>query len=348
MKKVIFIPVFMFLTLMSVFSGGAFQLDLVNTQEISLKQIEIIEIRYSSDNISLHRSNTENIIIKEYMNKDNSDYYAKISNSGNKLEVRAGKRPISIIGNNLRRRIEVHIPALDNKSLILMTSSGNIEGKEEYMVSSMTLECASGNITFNSVNGDIVARCHSGNIKFDKINGNASIETTSGDLRANSINGDVIAKCNSGNITFGKINGNASIETTSGYIKADSIKGDTVARCNSGEITMNEISGSLTANVSSGNIHCGISKNSGDISLSSSSGNVTLDISRNLAFNFSSRTRSGTLRTPFQDKLYIALSDKNNVNGVINGDKIADQMELKNINVSTSSGSIKVTWSDKL
>ncbi|MDR0495269.1 MAG: hypothetical protein LBG95_06560 [Treponema sp.] len=77
-------------------------MELVNTQEIGLDNIADIKISYSSENISLFMGTTDTLIIKEYMNEDNSGYYARITNSGNisenirKINVRTNSGSIRI------------------------------------------------------------------------------------------------------------------------------------------------------------------------------------------------------------------------------------------------------------
>jgi hypothetical protein len=92
--------IFYFLLPVSAFCGG--NLELVNTQEIGLDNIADIKISYSSENISLFMGTTDTLIIKEYMNEDNSGYYARITNSGNisenirKINVRTNSGSIRI------------------------------------------------------------------------------------------------------------------------------------------------------------------------------------------------------------------------------------------------------------
>ena len=326
MKTGFFVLAFMLLNLMSAYCGGALEMELVNVQEISLEQIDTIKINYRSERISLLSGNTDSFILKEYMNKNNSKYYAKISNAGNKLVVEAGQRPISIGFGNLRRRVEVYIPTLDGISISIKTSSGNIEANDEYTAPSMAFETSSGNISANSINGDVFIRTSSGNIRFENAGGDA-------DIRADS-----------GEIVFDKIGGHASIETSSGNISGNAINGDVSARSSSGRISIGPAGGKADLKTSSGRINYFAAKNSGDISISAASGDVILDIAKNSTFNFSSRTRSGALRTPFSDKLFRSLSDGDYVQGAINGDTVSENQNVKNIDINTSSGSIKVNW----
>lgn len=343
MKTKIFVLAFMLLNLVSAYCSGAMDMELVNAQEINLDQIDTIEVRYRSERISLFKSDTDSFILKEYMNKDDSKYYAKITSGGNKLVVEAGQRPFSF-GNRFKRRIEVYVPASDRISISIGTNSGKIEANSEYTASSMTLETSSGNISVNSINGDVFAETSSGEINLKKISGTLIAKSSSGNIHSGNVGGDADIHTQSGEVVFDKIRGQALIETSSGNILVNSIDGDVSAETSSGRISLGLVNGKTDLKASSGRINCVVSENAGDISITTSSGSVILDIARNFIFNFSARTRSGSLHTPFSDKLYRSLSNEDFVQGVINGDNISETQKIRNISINTRSGSIRLNW----
>jgi hypothetical protein len=301
----LFIVVFMLLKATSVYCAGVSETP-VNVQEIDIKSIDDIMISYRSDNVALYRNDSDTLIIKEYMNKDNSDYYAKIRNQNNKLVIEAGRRPISLLFDTFIAHIEIYIPASDI-NITIKTSSGNIEGNGDYTASLINLESSSGNISVNR----IAAK-------------KAGLKASSGNIRCEAINGDGDIRTSSGRIVVGSVNGNISAESSSGSIE------------------VNYANGKVNAKSSSGNIHCAAAESVGDISITSSSGGVSLNVPKTLAFSFSSRTSSGSLRTPFSDKLFSPVSDKKSVQGVVNGNTTTEN--LRDINIKTTSGSIRIDW----
>jgi hypothetical protein len=293
-------------SLTSVFCAGVSE-NLVNVQEIDVRHIDDIVILYKSENVTLFKNNSESLIIKEYMNKDNRDYYARIVNSGKELVIEAGQRPRA---GSFKARIEVYIP-VSNKNITLRTSSGSIEGNDEYTASTINMESSSGSITVNSI-----------------------------------IVGTVNLKASSGSIRCKKVNGNTSIRTSSGSIVLGSINGNVSAEASSGRIELKSANGTIDAKTSSGVIRCTAAENTGDISITTSSGGVVLNIPRNFAFNFSSITSSGSLSTPFSDKLFSPISDRKSVQGVIDGNNTSGGQNLRNISIKTTSGSKRVNWVD--
>ncbi|MDR2149738.1 MAG: DUF4097 family beta strand repeat-containing protein, partial [Spirochaetaceae bacterium] len=105
---------------------------LVNTQEIALENINSVDIAYSWENITLFESDTNTLILKEYMSIDKSNYYAHISNSGDKIFIKKGSRPfgigIGILFNVFNARVEVYLPKSYTKNIKIKASSGKIEG----------------------------------------------------------------------------------------------------------------------------------------------------------------------------------------------------------------------------
>jgi DUF4097 and DUF4098 domain-containing protein YvlB len=310
-------------------------MELVNEQEIALDNINSIEIAYHSEDVTLVKSNTDSLLIKEYMNKDNAVFYADITNSDGKLTIKQGNR----LFLRIHARVEVYIPELNMKDLTIKTTSGRIKALDEYICSKINMESTSGSISVNTIIADTInLNTTSGIIYGERIKGNTTVQTTSGGIKLGEVEGTVFLKSSSGRMSGGTINGNINVRTTSGKIIFGDIVGDAFAESLSGRIELNRVSGTITAETTSGSIHCSTTENGGNISLASTSGGIYLGIPANNSFNFSSRTTSGHLSTPFSDRLFIPVSDKNSAQGII-GEKNGP-----NITIKTTSGSIKVDW----
>jgi DUF4097 and DUF4098 domain-containing protein YvlB len=336
MKIIYFLFVFLALTGVSAYCGS---LKLVNEQEIGLDNINSIEIVYHSEEVALFRGNTDAIVIKEYMNKDNANFYAEITNSDGKLTVKRGNHLSFRLFYILRARIEVYIPELTMKDLTIKTTSGRIKASDEYICSKINMESTSGSISVNFMVADTVRlKTISGGIHSDRIKGNTTVQTTSGGITLGNVEGDVFAKSSSGKISGGTISGNINVHTTSGKIVFGEIDGNASTKALNGRIELNMVSGTITAKTTSGSIHCSTAENGGNISIASTSGGIYLGIPQNNSFKFSSRTTSGSLSTPFSDKLFSPVSDRNSAQGTIGGEN------GQNIDIKTTSGSIKIGW----
>ena len=307
MKILILSIVFLSINLMPLYSRGISEMKLVNEQVISLENINSITIRYTSAKITVFQNrSTDSFHLKEYMNEENSSLFAKITNSDGNIVIEEGRH--FQVFRRLNRQIEVHIP-VSNINFNIRTSSGQIEILDEIMASSVNIISSSGSISFAK------------NIKADRVN----FGTSSGRINGGWVDGNTVVHTNSGGIDFGIINGDVS------------------ARSSSGRIEIGPVSGMVDINTSSGSIDCTITQNAGNISITSTSGRVTLNIPKNTRYNFSSRTSSGSLRTPFNDILFSPVSDRRSVQGIIEGN---ENQENRSIIINTTSGSININWAD--
>jgi DUF4097 and DUF4098 domain-containing protein YvlB len=344
MKIIIISFILILIIIVPVFCGGIRDKEPVNTREIEINNIDEIEIQYRSEDIVILNNNSDKLILKEFMTDNNSEYFAKITNSGNKLSIEAGRRPA--FNARFKVSIEVYIP-VSKKNFTIKTSSGKIDAAGEYTASSMSLETSSGDIQVNSITADrINLKTSSGGVNCRNVNGNSAIETSSGSIVCSVVNGDSIIKSSSGKIELDKVSGSLNAAARSGSIRSGKIGGKADIRTSSGDITVNEINGSAVFEASSGSVYCLAGEGEKNITITTSSGNVVLDIPRNFVFNFSSRSSSGSLKTPFPDKLFNPVSDKDHIQGVIGNDNSSKNQINNNISIKTNSGSIKVNWSN--
>jgi len=331
---------FMFLIAFSAFCNV--NLELVNTQEIELDNIIQVNITYSSEKVSLFMGTTNKLIIKEYMNINNNKYYARITKSGNNVSIENGRRPFWLFFNSFNRRLEVYLPISYSNTINIKTSSGRIESSVELFGSILNIENSSGGISLNSITGDVVRiKTTSGSINISNMNGEVWIESSSGHIEMNQVSGILTVKNSSGRINGERIHGDVKVNTGSGNIVFSRIEGNVSAESTSGTVQLNLVNGSVNAKTTSGSIHCTFNENVGNISINTSSGSVRLNLPRSLDFNFYSRTSSGRLTTPFPDKLFSPVNDRNLTQGII-GNNISEN--IPTINIRTRSGSIEINW----
>jgi DUF4097 and DUF4098 domain-containing protein YvlB len=328
------------------YCGGLKESDLVNVQEIALDHINTIEVSYRWENIVLLSGTTETLIIKEYMSRDKTEYYAAINNRGGTLTIERGKRPLGILFNTFNVRVEVYLPASYRNAITIRATSGKIEAPGELVCSHITIENASGGITVNALTAESVdLETTSGSIRCETVNGNVNFRTTSGSIAVNAVTAESARfKTTSGSIRCETVSGTIDLRTTSGSIAAGSIDGDVSAEATSGGITLNQVRGGLTAKTTSGSIRSTVAEGAGDIALTATSGGVTLNLPETFAFSFSSRTSSGSLNTPFADKLFSPVSDRHSAQGVVGN--AAAARTIPAITIQTYSGSIRVRWID--
>jgi hypothetical protein len=309
MKKNLFVIIFAVTFSAFAFCKGAVELNLVNTREINLGQITTIDISYHDGNVALFMGDSDVFIIKEFMNKDNSGYYARITDSVNEIKIESGNRPIGIIFSVFKAGLELYLPKSYVGNIIIKTRDGIIQADDSYTFSTLTLESSDGNISLNRVIADTVS-----------------------------------LKTNDGKIYCRNIQGAAKVNVHDGTVVFETIDGDLSADISDGRIDVKKATGMVTVNAKDANTECAVTETTGDISLTSSDGNITLDIPRNLAFHFNARISDGRLSTPFSERLVRPYTDKKLIQGDIGITNSLDNTVPVNINIKTTDGSVKVNW----
>lgn len=301
-----------------IFSSNK-DLKLVNTQTISMEDIDNIDIAYSSENIAIYTSESNDLILKEYMNHSPKEKeLADIAKDGSKLLI-TGPRwyEKTFININCNSRVEIFLPAQYSSILSVSTASGNINSDLVLKLKQLSIESSSGNISLNEVYADTInVSSTSGNITIQTTEGKSNISSTSGGIKVYNGSGDSDISASSGNIT---------IKNVSGYIDASA---------NSGEINITALKGAADVKTSSGNIIIELLEITNNMDLEASSGNITLKIPDTLNFNFKAKTSSGNIKTFFDDSLSIN-ERGNNASGTIgNATNITLNMEASSGNVT--------------
>lgn len=279
------------------------ELMLVNEQAIDTKEIKNIIISYSSDSIHLYKNNSDELMLREYMNyKPEKDEIASIMIIDNSLIIESGERnkKLFMLGS-YNRRIEVYVPLNYENNFEINVSSGAIKSEEAYKFLNFKASGSSGSIKLKDIYAD--------NINISVNSGSVSLENAEAS--------------------------NLRIKSSSGSIKILKAIGDSTFSSSSGSITVDSIVGKIDASASSGSIRVNVSELKHDVSASTGSGFVNISIPEISSFEFSAETSSGSIKTYFDSKLSHGRGRKEA------SAKIGDNPNVK-INLSASSGSVKL------
>jgi DUF4097 and DUF4098 domain-containing protein YvlB len=354
MKRFLLVMIFALIGF-SAYCGGLTEADLVNEQEVALNGIHDINVSYNDDSVTVLRSNSSSLVIKEYMNRDRRDYYADISSTGDVLNIVGGKRPLGLFFNAFRSRVEVYLPesftenvnikTLDgrivvdsvNGNFIVETNDGSI--KIANLGGSANAKTRDGRIEINSIDGFVVAETGDGSINLSNIGGSTNAKARDGRIEINSIDGFVVAETGDGSINLSNIGGSANVTTRNGRIELDSIDGFVVAETGDGSINLKDINGSVNAKTGDGRIECSLDDVLPNITLNTHDGSVALYVPRNVGFQFSARTNT-RLSAPFLDDLMRPANDNHLYHGIIGSENNPDTT----IDITTRDGSVNVHW----
>lgn len=175
--------------------------ELINTKEWAISDITEIQATYNTDSISVMPSETQNIVLKEYLSENAPQYYAHTSIADSILRIENGSRPNS---KNYVSNIEIYVPA-EFKGTISLNAE---------KIGSLTVE--------NLTAAKFILRTNNGDIRVTNSNGDLDCETKIGSVTV--VDGSVTGTLSSGNgsIVFSpdKISGDVQVMSKLGFIKA--------------------------------------------------------------------------------------------------------------------------------
>jgi hypothetical protein len=259
--------------------ANAADLPLVNTQNLSLAGVETLSITYGADDVILRASQTGELVIKEYMQRDRSQYYANVSRSAGTLNIKAGKRPwFSWLWKGAR--MEIYLPLSFRENIRISNSSGTFSGEVDLLdYKTIDISVSSGSVFLNHLSaGTVSLRVASGELDIRSAGGDSFISVSSGRLQIDSLSGE-----------------DHRVRISSGLTSIEKVRGRVDGHVSSGSLTVGDFSGGGGFELSSGNIKLDLKELLEDLRITVSSGNVTMTIPRDLAFNLDAVTRSGRI-----------------------------------------------------
>lgn len=214
-------------------------------EKVSLEEIQNLKINFTSADINLIITDSNELKVVQYSNKELSDKELfSINKTSSEVEIAEGNLGVKFsfnLFNSCRVAYDIYIPQDYSEDISIKIVSGDTKVSGELKLKNVEISTTSGDIDILSnlkvrdmkvktVSGDITM----GNIESD----NLVIETTSGDIKVESATNNINTKSVSGDIEFKSINGNLNAKTTSGNIDLNNynIMGETEISSISGEI----------------------------------------------------------------------------------------------------------------
>lgn len=254
---------------------------LQNVIELPLEQVEKLTLEYGSKNIKVYPSETDSVVIEEYLYSDRPEAKASVSWPEEKEVVVTGGKRRAFVIFGLREWIEVYIPEKSLKLLSVQTGSGNITSETDCIrpEGSFMAGAGSGNIRWKNAEAEKVTfRAGSGNLNLEDLKGEITLHTGSGNITLKKLEGSIDAGAGSGNVRLEEFAGGGKIETGSGNItvKAESLTGNLAIKAGSGNVRA-ELPGDASFHFQA----------------KTGSGNIQTDFDRNLSYNKKGNSAEG-------------------------------------------------------
>ena len=134
-------------------------------------------------------------------------------------------------------------------------------------------ETRGGALSFNSIQGAVMALTGGGSVKLDDLGGPVRIKSGGGTMEAGNINADVVLDSGGGNVSVQRVSGQLVVKTGGGKVRIGAA-GPTFVETGAGNIEVGRCNGNLTANSGGGNLTLG--DVAGTVTAESSGGSVRL------------------------------------------------------------------------
>lgn len=241
--------------------------EIENEIHFSLKGISDVTISYDEEPLTFYPSENNELVIKEYMTKNRSSYYAHVKQNDDSIHISEGGKPLFKSG--FSRRIEVYLPTSYIEALTITTTNGDIDfANVELQLSKLRIDSTAGTVDIENAAAS-----------------NIHLSTTSGTLNLGSLEAD-----------------NIRLDTTSGNVICDKLIGNVEYTSKSGNADIKSAvgCGSYKAN-NSGSLDVNYTEVTGDLYFFNKNDSINLALPKNLSFEFEATTKNGSVSTTFQE-----------------------------------------------
>lgn len=262
---------------------------LINTQTIAAGDISDIFIKNYSSDMVFKKSDSRDIVIKEYVsNRSAKALFVTVNQEGSSLNIYSDKKNSNswFVFGSSHRYFEIYLPESYQGTLKLDTSSGDVYAETDLEFTTCSVSSSSGYLKFEKLTAE-----------------NSTVKTASGDINVKEMSGEKKLSTASGNIVIDRSTGDAEISTSSGDIKLDEAKGKLDISTSSGYVQVKQLTGSTKARSTSGDIILNVEELTGDLEFDTSSGGVFCKLPKDTGFHFQASTSSGNIRTDFDNAL---------------------------------------------
>lgn len=237
-----------------------------NDLTFALDGISEVTISYDEEKVTFYRSETDELVIREYMTENKDSYRARVTQGNGSIRISEGGKPL--FKGNFSRYIEVYLPASYDKNLTVTTTDGDIDmSRIDLSLNALRIDSTGGTVRLSSAE----AR-------------NIHLSSTRGAFALDCLNADVIR-----------------IDTTSGSVTCEKLTGDVTYTTTSGSADIKSAVGSGSYKASnSGDLNVVYTEVTGDLSFFNKNDSVCVTLPGDLEFELIATTKNGSVSTSFQ------------------------------------------------
>lgn len=278
-----------------------------DTKEFAVNGTATFEAELSGSSVSVVGNESNNVVVKCFLKKDNS--YLSLSSSEAK---------------EFFENLEVKISQSGNKITLITKQKSDI-GWNWKNRPNLSFEIS----TPKSVNTEI--NTSGGSVSIQEVNGTQDLATSGGSMSIKNSRGSITSQSSGGSFTVSNFDGEVNVQTSGGSVKVAGLKGDITAKTSGGGMTLEEIAGSIAAYTSGGSIRAELVEVNNDLIFQTSGGSITVTVPRNIGFDLD--LSGGNVSSQVDN--FQGTTAKNQISGKVNGGG-------KSISMQSSGGSIRI------
>lgn len=304
-------------------------LKLVNTQTFAVTDLANVAIDYRDAAVKLGAASGENIVVNEYMSRDNDRFHLRATRVGDTLTIRQGERarlwPVHI-------RVEILLPAVLTGHVTVEAGNGSLELSDFRSSIFLAAHATNGRVrVFHAGVDRLDLTATNGAIKIDDL--------TSTTYRIQADNGAVAVRQAKGKGTIDSINGairvndhagELYVNSRNGAIKVDGITGQLTGVARNGSVRVKRLAGDGDIRAKNGRVSAEVT---GNIKVQSN-GSVSLEIPAGQDYNFDLRNEEGTVRPPLAARF--TLDDRHHKIGTVG------ENPAKMVSVDSQNGTVEI------
>ncbi len=268
-----------------------------NIRIFNVSGCSTIDISYNIDHIAIYESKTDELILKEYLKRDDEKYSAFIQQTGEMLKIKNGKRFLWFRGAS---QIEIYLPKAYSGNLKITNLAGEIKADTDFILNQLVISNGSGDISIQSVIANTIElKTASGKITANDLDGHVYVGSTAGRISIGNIYGEVKEIVNvSSPIEINAIRAPlVTIKSTAGRVNIHQIRGKINISSFGGAVNIADIEGGGDLKTTTGSVDINFTNIKGDIFVKSLSGSISFHISQDLSYYLALSASNGSIRT---------------------------------------------------
>ncbi|KRE93916.1 hypothetical protein ASG76_10870 [Nocardioides sp. Soil774] len=174
---------------------------------------------------------------------------------GDRIAIIAPTRSGGFFGKDARAEVVVEVPVSSG----LVVKAGSSDVQTHGRLADTRVECGSGEVSLDVVDGDTVVQSGSGDVSAVHLAGDARVKSGSGDVRVDRADSGLVVTTGSGDVLVGQARDELAIKTGSGDAQVGLLDGEAIFTTGSGDLAVSEAaSGRVTAKTASGDVRIGV------------------------------------------------------------------------------------------